>query len=127
MNFFNHSLKVSCLLILFCCSFSKKNIAQNDVPISKKLNVLFIIADDLNCDIGVYGNKIVKTPNIDQLAQNGTLFQNAHCHNAIWSKEIFEFLNPVSTCINGKGTFAWPGSLNRRSLQAIPQNKCKKL
>ena len=32
---------------------------------SEKLNVLFIIADDLNCDIGVYGNKDVYTPNID--------------------------------------------------------------
>jgi arylsulfatase A-like enzyme len=46
---------------------------------NKKLNVLFIIADDLNCDIGVYGNKVVKTPNIDRLIENGTLFLNAHC------------------------------------------------
>ena len=46
---------------------------------NKKLNVLFIIVDDLNCDIGVYGNKVVKTPNIDRLIENGTLFLNAHC------------------------------------------------
>ena len=43
-----------------------------------KLNVLFIIADDLNCDLGVYGHPLVKTPNIDHLANNGFTFLNAH-------------------------------------------------
>ena len=47
-------------------------------PRKQNLNVLFIIADDLNCDIGAYGNPIIKTPNIDRLARNGVLFGNAH-------------------------------------------------
>ena len=42
-------------------------------------NVLFLICDDLNCDIGAYGHPQVKTPNIDALAGSGVLFQNAHC------------------------------------------------
>ena len=46
---------------------------------NEKLNVLFIIADDLNCDIGGYGNKKVKTPNIDRLIKNGIVFENTHC------------------------------------------------
>ena len=44
----------------------------------EKLNVLLIIADDLNCDLGAYGNLVVKTPNIDRLAERGILFENAH-------------------------------------------------
>ena len=44
----------------------------------KKFNVLFIIADDLNCDIGAYGNDEVFTPNLDRLAKEGVLFGNAH-------------------------------------------------
>jgi len=47
-------------------------------PRKQNLNVLFIIADDLNCDIGAYGNSTIKTPNIDRLARNGVLFGNAH-------------------------------------------------
>ena len=47
-------------------------------PKKPKLNVLFIVADDLNCDIGVYGNSQAITPNIDKLAERGVMFGNAH-------------------------------------------------
>jgi arylsulfatase A-like enzyme len=47
-------------------------------PKKPKLNVLFIVADDLNCDIGAYGNTKAITPNIDKLAEGGVLFGNAH-------------------------------------------------
>ena len=65
-------LIISSLLTL-SCQPTKKSF-KND-----KLNVLFIIADDLNCDIGGYGNKTVKTPNIDRLIKNGIVFENTHC------------------------------------------------
>ena len=65
-------------LLSSCISPKESSVSITDIP-SKKLNVLLIIADDLNCDIGVYGNKVVKTPNIDRLIENGTLFLNAHC------------------------------------------------
>ena len=51
--------------------------SQSEVNPSK-MNVLFIVADDMNCDIGAYGNKKVLTPNIDKLATRGVLFGNAH-------------------------------------------------
>lgn len=43
-----------------------------------KPNVLFIIADDLNDNLGCYGNRIIKTPNIDRLAREGRIFRNAY-------------------------------------------------
>jgi arylsulfatase A-like enzyme len=44
-----------------------------------KPNVVFIITDDLNDYMGVYGgHPQVKTPNIDNLAQSGIAFMNAH-------------------------------------------------
>jgi arylsulfatase A-like enzyme len=43
------------------------------------MNVLFIVADDLNCALGAYGDTLVNTPNLDRLAEEGAMFTNAHC------------------------------------------------
>ena len=45
---------------------------------SNKPNVLFIIADDLNCALGSYGDTLAITPNLDKLAKQGLIFTNAH-------------------------------------------------
>jgi arylsulfatase A-like enzyme len=42
-------------------------------------NVLFLMADDLNCDLGCYGETTMKTPHIDQLARRGVKFERAYC------------------------------------------------
>lgn len=43
----------------------------------KKPNVIIIFCDQLRSTaLGCYGNRFVKTPNIDRLAQNGFLFEN---------------------------------------------------
>lgn len=44
-----------------------------------KPNVLLIVCDDLNCDLGTYGHPLVKSPNIDSLAKSGFQFDQAHC------------------------------------------------
>ncbi len=52
----------------------------------KPLNILFIHTDQQRADtLHCYGNNIVKTPNIDKLAQNSATFMNAHCTHPLCS------------------------------------------
>jgi len=49
-------------------------------PTGKQPNILFIAIDDLNDWVGCLGgNPQTRTPNLDKLAAQGTLFQSAHC------------------------------------------------
>lgn len=59
---------------------------------TKKPNVLFIIADDLNCNIGAYDHYLVKTPHIDQLAKEGLLFHNAFTNFPLCSPSRASFM-----------------------------------
>ena len=52
--------------------------ADNDRP-----NVLFIAVDDMRVELGCYGNSIVQSPNVDRLAEQGTLFNRAYCQQAV--------------------------------------------
>lgn len=42
-------------------------------------NFIFFITDDISAeDLGCYGSKVVKTPNLDRLAREGLVFNNAY-------------------------------------------------
>ena len=50
---------------------------------SKPPNILFIGIDDLRPELGCYGSDIAVSPNLDKLASDGLLFENAYCQQAI--------------------------------------------
>ncbi|MDB9857451.1 sulfatase-like hydrolase/transferase [Amylibacter sp.] len=47
-------------------------------------NLIFFLSDEhAQSQLGCYGSEHVQTPNLDQLAQDGTLFETAYCNSPI--------------------------------------------
>jgi hypothetical protein len=59
---------------------------QNRKATRERPNIIFILADDMGYgDLSCYGNKYIKTPNIDRLAATGTSFTQAYAGSGISS------------------------------------------
>ncbi|XP_036404650.1 iduronate 2-sulfatase [Megalops cyprinoides] len=63
-----------------------------EVGSTGKLNVLFIISDDLRPALGCYDDPVVKSPNIDQLASQSKVFLNAYAQQAVCGPSRTSFL-----------------------------------
>ncbi len=73
---------------------------------AQKPNVLFIISDDLCCQISAYGKSQVKTPNLERLAREGVRFDRAYCNYPVCSPSRVSFLSgryPKNTEVVGNG------------------------
>ena len=90
-------MKLFFKIVLFFFLISCKNNTALKTKLSSKPNVLFIIADDLNCDLGCYGNTQVKSPNIDGLAQKGIVFENAHNQYPLCGPSRASFMSGMYT------------------------------
>jgi len=55
-----------------------------DEPSSRKPNIIFIMADDLGyAELGCYGQKLIKTPYVDQMARESTRFTDCYTGAAV--------------------------------------------
>ncbi len=56
---------------------------MRNVPPQDRPNVLFLVVDDLKPTLGCFGDPLAKSPNIDRLAQAGTVFTGTYCQQAV--------------------------------------------
>ena len=67
-----------------------------------KMNVLFIMSDDMRTDWKIYGTPQMHTPNFDKLASEGVLFQHNYCQYPLSGPSRTSLLSghkPTSTMI----------------------------
>ncbi len=68
-------------MTFFSCKNDTKLKKTNTIKTQK--NILFIAIDDLKPILGCYGDTLIKTPHIDQLASQGFVLENNHCQQAV--------------------------------------------
>ena len=67
-----------------------------------KPNLLFIITDQQRFDtVGAYGNHRIRTPNLDRLASQGTLFEHSYCTQPVCSPARSSLLTGTWPHANG--------------------------
>ena len=59
---------------------------------AEKPNILWIVTEDIGCDMACYGTKGVHTPNMDQLAAEGALYSRAYTTASVCSPSRSSFM-----------------------------------
>ncbi|MBO9592695.1 MAG: sulfatase-like hydrolase/transferase [Niabella sp.] len=86
-------------IIIFTGSIAQ---AQRKTPVADKPNVIYILADDMGAGmLSYYGQRFFSTPNIDRLARDGVVFENAYS-SAYCAPSRATFLTGYSDCHPGK-------------------------
>jgi arylsulfatase A-like enzyme len=76
--------------------------SKEQAKVERPLNVVLILADDLGgMDLGCYGSKFHRTPNIDRLAKSGIRFVNAYSASPLCSPTRASILTGMSPARTG--------------------------
>src|ERR1041384_671737 len=72
------------LLLLFCVFSIASPLPTIRAAENRRPNILWICGDDhAPYVIGAYGNRQVRTPNLDKLAAQGMRFDRAYCNSPV--------------------------------------------
>lgn len=68
----------------------------DDAP--RKPNFVFILSDDIaQGDLGVYGQKLIRTPRLDAIAAEGTRYMQAYCGTSVCAPSRSSFFTGLHT------------------------------
>lgn len=70
--------RIVLVILISACFLSPREVA------AERVNIIYLMTDDQRADtLGCMGNKIIQTPNIDDMAREGVIFDNAFVTTAI--------------------------------------------
>ena len=89
-----------------------------------KPNIIYILADDLGrADLGVYGQQLIETPNIDRLAKDGITFTNHYAGAPVSAPSRYSlFTGKHMGHSYIRGNDEMPERGNTKSFQAMYEN-----
>lgn len=87
------------LALTGCCVSASRAVADDGAD-SRRPNILFLLTDDQRWDtLGCMGNEIIQTPNLDALATDGAIFENAFVTTSVcWSSRASYLTGLYSSC-----------------------------
>jgi len=95
-------MRSSPLLLFVLCSLLPLSCRSTQANVQQRPNILFIYSDDhATAAVSSYGSVINRTPNIDRLAREGVLFENAFCTNGICAPSRAVVLTGLHSHLNG--------------------------
>lgn len=121
-NNIRNSVAASILIFTFSsCMYNQENKQQKNK--SERPNILFIMSDDHAYQaISAYSDKLINTPNIDRIANEGLLFTNACVTNSICAPSRATILTGKHTHINGKIDNRMPFDTSQVTFPQLFQN-----
>jgi len=103
---FRHRVCVALFLAL-CFISSRIPAAEAASQQKTKPNILFLFTDDQRADtVHALGNSLIQTPNLDQLARSGFVFNNAYC---LGSNSGAVCVCSRNMLLSGRTYFRWTG------------------
>ena len=102
------SRRVPAALVLLLAALSARAPGAQPQGLTKRPNVLFIVADDLRNSLGAYGDDAAYSPNFDRLAKRGVLFDRAYVQYPVCNPSrasILTGLLPEATRVLDNETF----------------------
>ena len=114
--------------LVFIISICTVCLGCNKTTAQEKPNIIIMMADDLGYgDVGCFGNKIIETPNIDQLASDGVKFTQFYAGHPTCSPSRAGMMAGRTPFRNGVYTYI-PGKscVHLRDEQVTLAEICKK-
>lgn len=86
----------------------------------QRLNILFLVSDDLGLQLGCYGDAVAKTPEIDRLAAEGLRFETAYVSQSSCSSSRSTMLTGLFPHQNGQLGLANRGYTMKPGMKTLP-------